>query len=173
MKLTYLALSGALLCGPALAEKLVTGSNMTYLAPDVMAHDMQVVIIRDMPKVSPEEFPKLADAMAEGIRKALTASVGATSDPCDKPPTGQTFSSCIVAIGENALYNATTMYGTIAIGRYSGYSLTTESMDILIGDYTSAPHGMNGFVNLANTLCFWRDTGVVETCPPPESEVKP
>lgn len=81
--------------------------------------------------------------------------------------------SCLVAYGYGALLNATDMTGTMAFGRCSGASLRSESRDLLIGDFTAAPHGKDGFVNLENKLCFWRDTGVVETCPPPNPECLP
>jgi hypothetical protein len=62
------------------------------------------------------------------------------------------------------------MHNTIAIGRCSGFHLHAESRDILIGDYTDAPRERDGFVNIKNKLCFWRDSGERADCPPPEPE---
>lgn len=81
--------------------------------------------------------------------------------------------SCVIAIGLGALQDATDMDDTIAVGTYAGASLRTESRDLLIGDCTAAPRGKDGFVNIANKLCFWRDTGIIEDCPPPEPQCHP
>lgn len=45
------------------------------------------------------------------------------------------------------------------------------SRNILVGNYTSMPTAStNDFVNIANRLCFWRDTGQRVDCPPPEPD---
>lgn len=90
-------------------------------------------------------------------------------DPCPKdgPYTPQ---SCTTAVGLGALWLATNITHVIAIGRCSGASLHEARNTLLVGDYTSAPEGSDGFVNIANKLCFWRDTGRRVDCPPPEPE---
>jgi hypothetical protein len=134
------------------------------------------------PETDPAELVSLSHEMESSIRTNAHIVVGAP-DPCvsgpNAPPpevTGNIINapaitgSCDIAIGLGALQNATTMDDTIATGRCSGASLQTESRDLLIGDYTSAPRDKSGFVNIANKLCFWRDTGTRVACPPPEPE---
>lgn len=96
-------------------------------------------------------------------------------DVCEKSAPIRTHSSiigtsCIIAVGVGALRNATILDHTIAIGRCAGATLLKGNRMLLIGDYTSAPEGADGFVNIANQVCFWRDTGEVVPCPPPELE---
>lgn len=108
----------------------------------------------------------MARGLDEGLRQALTVYGHCTAD-WDHPPHNEP-TYCNVAYGVGALQYATTMLGTMAFGRCSGGHLTSENHDLLIGDYTAAPRGKDGFVNLENKLCFWRDTGTVVDCPPPE-----
>lgn len=65
-----------------------------------------------------------------------------------------------------------TLTGTwnVAVGLCSGSSLTGQSRSLLLGDRTAAPPKGDGFVNIANKLCFWRDTGERVACPAPELE---
>ena len=114
---------------------------------------------------------ELAKNAEKSILEAVDRMVLDHPDPCgegSKPSVH--VSSCVIAIGMGALKYATTMNHTIAVGRCAGASLTTESRDLLIGDYTAAPRGQDGFVNIANKLCFWRDSGERVACPPPEPE---
>ena len=130
------------------------------------------------------KFPQLGSEFAQqlelSIRETTGDAMGHKYPACNLPPAANTnpaaspadvplFSPiCIIAVGRGALQSATTMQNTIAIGECSGASLTTESRDLLIGDYTAAPKGKNGFVNIGNQVCFWRDSGTVVPCPPPE-----
>jgi hypothetical protein len=142
------------------------------LSVNHIAHIMQLVIVRDTVNaggVGAIVATNFADDTANSIRGTLDEVFGNhTAVDCAKGIPGA--KSCIVAIGEGALLSATIMNDTIAIGRCSGASLTTESHDLLIGAYTSAPKGKDGFVNIGNKLCFWRDSGATATCPPPEAE---
>lgn len=125
----------------------------------------------------PAELRRLTPGVDAAIRQVLHPTLG-TPYPCPTKP-GTAASdiaatyTCIIAIGLGALENATTMNNTIASGRCSGASLRAESNDLLIGDYTSAPRGKDGFVNIGNKFCFWRDTGERVACPPPEPECMP
>ena len=74
------------------------------------------------------------------------------------------------AYGLNSHYVGEDLSYVYAIGRCAGASLENASRAFLIGDYTAAPSGSDGFVNIANRLCFWRDTGETVDCPPPEPE---
>jgi hypothetical protein len=162
---------------------LLSGSAWAQSA-DHTAHKMQLVIIRDavnaggVGAIGAKDF---ADDTANGIRgamdevfsthqKSTCARHYESHAPKGVSPSYIPTMTCIVAVGEGALQNATTMDDTIAIGHCSGASLTSESGDMLIGDYTSAPKGKDGFVNIGNKLCFWRDNGDTATCPPPEPE---
>jgi hypothetical protein len=54
-----------------------------------------------------------------------------------------------------------------------GYCATIpkgNSGTILLGEYTTAPPGVDGFVNLGNVWCGLRSTGEQVACPPPISE---
>lgn len=150
-------------------------TRSAFTDPDYVAHDMQFVILRDTLKaggIGAIGVKNFADDTANSIRGAVDDVYRThTEVSCANGTTDA--SSCIIAIGYGALMNATTMNNTIAIGRCSGATLTSESRDLLIGDFTTAPRGKDGFVNLENKLCFWRDTGVVETCPPPNPECLP
>lgn len=44
------------------------------------------------------------------------------------------------------------------------------SRELVLGDRATTPIKGDGFVNLGNKLCFWRDTGTIVDCPPPEPE---
>lgn len=78
--------------------------------------------------------------------------------------------SCNLFVGLWSAPDATSMNGTIAIGNCTGAGLTTESRGLLIGNYTTAPRGRDGFVNINNETCWWRDTGEPSACPPPVPE---
>lgn len=56
----------------------------------------------------------------------------------------------------------------LVIGRFAGFSMTDERRMILIGERASAPPHSDGFVNLANVACFWRDSGWFVECPAPD-----
>ena len=72
--------------------------------------------------------------------------------------------------GRTSVVPAPTVGHVTAIGKCSGASLHNANRDLLIGDYTAAPSGKDGFVNIGNHLCFWRDTGARVGCPAPEPE---
>lgn len=57
----------------------------------------------------------------------------------------------------------------LAVGSFAGASMTTQNRAIALGSCTAVRLG-DGFVNLGNRLCFWRDTGTIVDCPPPEPE---
>jgi hypothetical protein len=120
---------------------------------------------------TPEELKAAAAQTDNAIRVAIGSAFG-TAYNCPHAPTdgerGQSF--CAIAVGLGALQDAIAPRNTIAIGRCAGASLTNESDDMLLGDYTAAPAGKNGFINFANKLCFWRDTGERAACPAPEPE---
>lgn len=135
---------------------------------------------------SDQDRVQQGQAMEDSVRSALHSVMPPSPYPCSpgsNPPAPATFGamsgrpamtgSCDIGIGMGALWNSTTMYSTIAVGTCSGASLKTESRDILIGDYTSAPRGRDGFVNIANKWCWWRDSGAQADCPPPEPECNP
>lgn len=63
---------------------------------------------------------------------------------------------------------ANAVHDTTIIGRCAGWT-AVNSDDLLLGDYTATKRG-RGFVNIANKLCFWRDSGERVACPPPEPE---
>jgi hypothetical protein len=122
------------------------------------------------PATTPDELKASVPQLEEDIRAPLHEFLG-TRNPCpEMPQSPDEKNYCLVAIGLGALQNATSMHNTIAIGRCAGASLTTESDDILVGDYVTAPRGRSGFINIANALCFWRDTGERAACPAPEPE---
>lgn len=52
------------------------------------------------------------------------------------------------------------------IGLGAGCDIVDSSRTILLGAFTTAPPHANGFVNIANSLCFWRDTLQRAECPP-------
>jgi hypothetical protein len=122
------------------------------------------------PATTPDELKAAAESIDSTVRHTLVETLGAIDKCPAKPGASDTTPFCIVAVGEGALPNATTMSNTIAVGRCVGTSLTTESYDILIGDNTTAPLHRDGFVNIGNRLCFWRDTGERAACPAPEPE---
>jgi hypothetical protein len=52
-------------------------------------------------------------------------------------------------------------------GNHAGFR-GAGSRCILLGDNTQTPSpDSDGFVNIDNRLCFWRDTGEIAECPPP------
>jgi hypothetical protein len=60
---------------------------------------------------------------------------------------------------------------TVIVGKCAGMTQTSGGRNILLGDYTALPKpDTSGFVNIANRLCFWRDTGERVACPAPEPE---
>lgn len=56
-----------------------------------------------------------------------------------------------------------------AVGHCAGAS-DIHSSDLLIGDYAARPTGSEPFVNFANKVCWWRDSGERVACPKPEPE---
>lgn len=159
-------LGGMLFAGTAVADQLPTPPLPPLLSPG--AGDTYIG--------ASEMLKQAATTTDHTVRSQLHVMIGASDNPCTGPARDATqniYNACLVAIGLGALKSATLMYGTIAVGTCSGASLTTESMDILVGDHTSAPVGKDGFVNIGNKLCFWRDTGTVVDCPPPEPECQP
>jgi hypothetical protein len=52
-------------------------------------------------------------------------------------------------------------------GSFAGTDWPTRG-NILIGAFTRAPDWkVSNFVNIGNTICFWRDTEKTAPCPPP------
>jgi hypothetical protein len=116
------------------------------------------------------ELMALAPQIESAVKDNLFPSIGHL-DPCAPGATMfDATNACNVAVGIGAMEFATTLAHSIFIGRCSGHSVTTGSHDLLIGDYTSMPDGAVGFVNIANKLCFWRDSGDRVACPAPEPE---
>ena len=105
----------------------------------------------------------------EALRQLLHLKMNAPF-PCVSHHFTAIFGECRIAFGYGALINITTGNNDMAYGHCSGASLMEESDDLLIGDYTAAPLHKNGFVNIENKLCFWRETGKRADCPPPEPE---
>lgn len=58
---------------------------------------------------------------------------------------------------------------SVAIGYCSEVPADVKG-DILFGEYTTAPAGVNGFVNIGNKWCGLRATGETVPCPPPVAE---
>lgn len=135
-------------------------------APDDQARALQDHVGTPTAQTDAER-QQIAALIEQTVRMSLV-DVGAKAPyPCIPSPDTP---SCVVAIGEGALLNATAMSSTIGVGHCSGATLRTESDDILVGDYTAAPRDKDGFVNIANRLCFWRNSGERVDCPPPEPE---
>lgn len=79
--------------------------------------------------------------------------------------------TCNVGIGidvmTNPLFNGKR---DLFLGAKSGLHVTDGSDDVLVGTCTNTPTPhTSGFVNIANRLCFWRDSGERVACPPLES----
>ena len=106
----------------------------------------------------------------EALRQQLLHLKMNAPFPCVSHHFTAIFGECRIAFGYGALINITTGNNDMAYGHCSGASLMEESNDLLIGDYTAAPLHKNGFVNIENKLCFWRETGKRADCPPPEPE---
>lgn len=121
----------------------------------VFAHSLDAPHI-----VKPAEFRVLAETIQDAIKiTAYSVRHQAEINGETRPVLASTLP--VIAMGsENVL-----------IGNCSGYlSLTTQSRALLLGNRTAAPPKGNGFVNIANKLCFWRDTGERVACPAPEPE---
>lgn len=119
-----------------------------------------------------------ADETDDAMRRSLAPMIEHTfrsqvfeglqkPDPCspDGPyPEGH----CSTVVGEYALRNAVDYTHVIAIGRFAGSSLRKVRNAILVGDCTTAPEDSDGFVNIGNKWCWWRQTGAQAACPLPE-----
>lgn len=114
--------------------------------------------------------PTTGDMIERVVKNNLFSALG-HPDPC---PPGSLHENdpgwCNIMIGQGASLSMTGAEHMITIGRCAGASVQNARRAILIGDYTSAPEGSNGFVNIANKLCFWRYTGERVDCPAPEPE---
>ena|ERR1700728_2851117 len=129
----------------------------------------------------PTALKALADELEDKIRLEITPDLAAkiaaeypeTSDPiagwiCDYNgrPAPLVTMGYLLAIGLNALNHVTHGKRTIGIGRNAGYYFRAGSRCILLGDNTLTPTpDCDGFVNIDNRLCFWRDTGEIAECP--------
>ena len=59
----------------------------------------------------------------------------------------------------------------VSLGDYSGYYSFGVSRSVLIGSHVEAPPRSDGFVNIGNLVCFYRDgTGYVK-CPSKGNEL--
>jgi hypothetical protein len=154
------------------AEQQKDVEKQVQVALTAAEADFAMPIFRD-------DLPMAADFIEAAIKENFFASKGWT-DPCPKFFQNENKAgSCNTAIGLHALEDqfgltsmvvAPTVSHVTAIGKCSGASLHNAARDLLIGDYTAAPSGKDGFVNIGNHLCFWRDTGERVTCPAPEPE---
>jgi hypothetical protein len=158
--------------GQTADEQQKDAEKQVQVALTAAEADFAMPIFRD-------DLPMAADFIEAAIKENFFASKGWT-DPCPKFFQNENKAgSCNTAIGLHALEDqfgltsmvvAPTVSHVTAIGRCSGASLHNAARDLLIGDYTAAPSGKDGFVNIGNHLCFWRDTGERVDCPAPEPE---
>lgn len=112
------------------------------------------------PRSSPEELKTLADSVRPALAEAGSQYAPALGDY-----------ELSVGVGLNALGKYQHGHRTTAIGACSGASLLSGDDDVLVGAYTAAPTPTtSGFVNIANKLCFWRETGKRVNCPAPEPD---
>jgi hypothetical protein len=133
-----------------------------------LSNAMPVVLDKIKPELLREAVPIIETSIKDNLFKNLNLQ-----NPCPpeaKRTSDATYPTCNIAVGINAMTNATAVTYSTFIGTCAGYSVHSGRNILLIGDYTSAPDGANGFVNIGNKLCFWRESGERVACPPPEPE---
>ena len=64
----------------------------------------------------------------------------------------------------DALLNS---HNSVAVGYCAKLPAGGADDDILFGAYTTAPVGVNGFINIGNKWCGLRSTGKTVACPAP------
>jgi hypothetical protein len=103
-------------------------------------------------------------ATADSVRPSL---IEAMKPYMDKTPTIEQS----VCVGIDACRDLTLGKGNTVAGAYSGRHLQDGDWNVLVGACTATPTpSTSNFVNIANKLCFWRDTGQRVACPAPEPE---
>lgn len=112
----------------------------------------------------PAALHTLADELQHRAREAMRDIFGHNIDYDEDRPERL----YAIAVGSYALNELTLGRHDIAIGRNSGRTMRLGSRCILLGDNTLTPTpDSDGFVNIDNRLCFWRDTGEIAECPAP------
>lgn len=114
-----------------------------------------------------EELKAIPDqvwqAMADGFRGVDGLPTRCSGNPAPF--------ACNVGVGIDAMLNLTTGQRNVFLGAYAGKSVEDGSDDVLVGACTATPTPRtSGFVNIANKLCFWRESGERVDCPPPEPD---
>ena len=99
--------------------------------------------------VQPSDLAFMAEALAASIQMTAVISAQAVQEDRERRRTGYRPVDFDIIIGNGA---------DIAID---------NNHTILFGNCTSAPPHADGFVNIANKLCFWRTSGEITECPPP------
>lgn len=133
-------------------------------------------LVMQLNGITPAPELQLAVGLEADTKSLLHVPAGCAGVDLNAPPgqaTAPMTMTCSMAIGIGALNLATEIDHVTAIGRCAGASLRKARFALLLGDYTTAPEGSIGFVNIGNLFCFSRLTGARVACPMPEKECSP